>query len=511
MILILHNNLQVVRARDLVEQVDIDFFHKNNVQEVLLSLAQSHKDEFLIWCREDLSTTLDMGALADIFHHKLIMASYSNDEYLPDEIGYIEESPFIKVKKDVSYPTWQMSSDVGGIHSSALLQFRDLPVKDDFVYFLNSLAKLGQPRGLFCYSEPRLIRGLDKVFEKKTSASLSVLFRFVRQHYKTRWLLLLLVNFIIYQHRLPLLSFVYALRFRKRSWILPDFSGIQVQSTKKVVEKGSLDVIIPTIGRKEYLYQVLQDLKMQTRLPSKVIVVEQNPDLNSNSELDSIVQEDWPFKIRHIFTHRAGVCNARNLALNEVESEWIFFNDDDNRISEETIDQVFQNLERYGALCCITGLNHNQEKFPFVSQSTTFGSGYSFLKSEYIRKAKFSDELEYGYGEDKDFGMQLRALGIDVIYFPYPNVKHLNAPRGGFRTFKELPWHNSVPVPTPSPTLMWYKERHLSRKQLLGYKTVLFLNLLKKGKIKDIMEFNSCWRASMNWAGKLQDAKDIYV
>ena len=507
MILILHNNLQVVRARDLAKQVDIDFFHKNNVQKVLLSLAQSHQNEFLIWCREDLSTTLDVGALADIFHHKLIMASYSNDSYLPDEIGYIEESPFIKVKRDVSYPTWQMSSDVGGIHSSALLQFLNLPVTDDLDYYLNSVAKLGQPRGLFCYSEPRLIRGQNRIFEKKASGSLSVLFRFVRQHYRTRWLLLLLVNFMAYQHRLPLRQFIYALSFRKRSGILPDFSGISVESTKKIVEQGSLDVIIPTIGRKEYLYQVLQDLKRQTRLPSKVIVVEQNPDRDSNSELDFIVEEDWPFKIRHIFTRRAGVCNARNLALNEVESDWIFFNDDDNRFRTNLIQEVFSNIRKYGISCyCTPYLKPGEDpKFELVTQTTTFGAGNTFLKNSSRQGIGFAPELEFGYGEDKDFGMQLREKGIDVIFFPEPAIIHLNAPSGGFRNLSKFPWSNSFPAPTPSPTLMWYKRRHFSQKQLLGYKTVLFLNLMKKGKIEEMMEFNRSWQASMNWAGKLQD------
>jgi GT2 family glycosyltransferase len=48
-----------------------------------------------------------------------------------------------------------------------------------------------------------------------------------------------------------------------------------VKSSLAVVGNKSIDVIIPTIGRKQYLYAVLQDLAQQTHLPVNVIIVEQ--------------------------------------------------------------------------------------------------------------------------------------------------------------------------------------------------------------------------------------------
>jgi GT2 family glycosyltransferase len=35
---------------------------------------------------------------------------------------------------------------------------------------------------------------------------------------------------------------------------------------------------------------------------------------------------------------------------------------------------------------------------------------------------------------DNDFGMQLRNQGHDVLYLPEPQILHLKAPMGGFRT-----------------------------------------------------------------------------
>jgi hypothetical protein len=67
-----------------------------------------------------------------------------------------------------------------------------------------------------------------------------------------------------------------------------------VKSCLAVVGNKSIDVIIPTIGRKQYLYAVLQDLAQQTHLPVNVIIVEQNPQEDSVSDLDFLINQTWP-------------------------------------------------------------------------------------------------------------------------------------------------------------------------------------------------------------------------
>ena len=66
----------------------------------------------------------------------------------------------------------------------------------------------------------------------------------------------------------------------------------------------TVDVIIPTLGRKKYLLQVLQDLSHQTVLPEKVIIVEQNSDVNAVSDIQKSLDRKWPFKIIHKFIPR---------------------------------------------------------------------------------------------------------------------------------------------------------------------------------------------------------------
>lgn len=78
---------------------------------------------------------------------------------LDKSIGYVSESPFIKIGKAGTYPTWQMSSAVGGIHAEVLLALKgEVPMEKDFDYFLSFLAKLGMRQGLLCYTASNLLK-----------------------------------------------------------------------------------------------------------------------------------------------------------------------------------------------------------------------------------------------------------------------------------------------------------------------------------------------------------------
>lgn len=511
MIVIYHNTKQVTRVTSDNLEV-IDFESSKAIASVLMQLAMQFPDKKVAWCHQDCADFVNWDEFPKVLHHDKIMVSYTTSPslYLGNEIGYIEESPFIKVNKKVSYPTWQMSSGIGGTHASVLLQFKGkIKESRNFDYFLNSMAKLGMPLGLLCYSEPKLLNNFPEYFQPK--ATIFTLFQFVYQHYKSRWLFLLLLNLVIYEKRLPIFAFLKALFYKKRTKIVISLDSIVVQSNKQVVEEATIDVIIPTIGRKNYLYDVLKDLASQTHLPKNVIIVEQNPSTASVSELDYLATESWPFVIKHTFTHQAGACNARNLALRQVESEWVFLNDDDNRFEADLIEKTIENIRTFGEKCVTNSYLQLNEKLDniFINQSSIFGSGNSFIKSNLLHQVAFDKALEFGYGEDTDFGLQLRNIGIDVIYFPKPSITHLKAPMGGFRTKPVLQWQGEPILPKPSPTIMYVKQKHTTQEQILGYKTVLFFKFYRLQKIKNpfryFSTFQKQWKVSLFWAKQLRD------
>ena len=511
MIIVYHNSNRVVKVVTK-DNVTLVYNKKAQIATVLTELALRYPKFKIVWCNQDYENYLDLAVINDVFHHDKMMLSYNPNEidFLGKKVGYIDESPFVKINKEVTYPTWIMSSVVGCTHAKVLLAINQkIKADGNFDYYLSSMAKICMPLGLLCYSEPKLLQK-NNLQKNNLKHSNFTFFRFIKQHYRTRWLFLLFLNLFLYERKVLLLPLLLSLSYKSKKSNQISLDNIQVQSRNEVVKSGTIDVIIPTIGRKQYLYDVLKDLSVQTHLPENVIIIEQNPKNDSVSELDFLKSESWPFNIKHTFTHQSGACNARNLALSKVESEWVFLNDDDNRFDKNVLRSVLNHLKIFGLKSLsLSYLQLNEIKRNLVtSQSSFFGSGNSFVHSSLLTKIKFNMQLEFGYGEDSDFGMQIRNQGIDVIYFPNPEIVHLKAPFGGFRTKPILAWTNDVIQPKPSPTIMLYKQLHTSKEQISGYKTILFLKYYKKQSIKNpiryFLNFEKQWKQSLYWANQLK-------
>jgi glycosyltransferase involved in cell wall biosynthesis len=303
--------------------------------------------------------------------------------------------------------------------------------------------------------------------------------------------------------------------FKNRNKAAISLDSIRVESSRKVIDQATIDVIIPTIGRKNYLYDVLKDFSKQIHLPKKIIIVEQNPVERSDSELDYLTNEKWPFEIQHIFTHQAGACNARNLALNQVESEWVFLADDDNRFEATLLSDVFSKIEQYGNEVVTTFYPQKNEikKHSKIVQWTTFGAGNSFVKRDVLTEIRFNTSFEFGYGEDSDFGMQLTNKGYDILYLPEPEILHLKAPMGGFRTKPAQQWQNDGIQPKPSPTVMLYRLLHSTDQQTSSYKTTLFFKYYSLQSIKNPVQyyrrFQKQWERSVFWANQLKQQNEV--
>ena len=515
MIIVYHNENRIVAVSN---NANLNKANGLSIANFLVQLAKENKGEILAWCHIDLKDEFNTAEIAKIFHHKKLMLSYNptNCSFLGKSIGYIDDSHFAQINKKVAFSTWQMSSAVGCIHSEVLLALQGtIPFGKNFDYCLNSLAKLSIAKGLFCYSEPKLLKQSIVPKNYHLKSDYYTLFRFVKQHFKIQWICLLLLNLFLYERKFPVLPLLFSLFYKNRSKLTVNLDSIKVMSSKKVIDKSTIDIIIPTIGRKNYLYDVLKDFSKQTLLPQKIIIVEQNPELGSTTELDYLTIEKWPFEIQHIFTHQAGACNARNLALKETKSEWVFLADDDNRFEADLLAEIFSKIAQFGNVVVTTSYPQKKEvpQQNTVIQWRAFGAGNSIVRRDILTNVKFNKAFEFGYGEDGDFGMQLRNLGFDVLYLPEPVILHLKAPIGGFRTKPVLQWHKDDIQPKPSPTLMLHNILHNTKEQINSYKTALFFNYYKLQKIKNpikyYIHFQKQWERSIFWANELRNQNEI--
>ncbi|ADF51463.1 glycosyl transferase family protein [Zunongwangia profunda SM-A87] len=478
------------------------------ISDTFWELAELYPEELIIWMEEGQESNFNKDSVIKIFHHDLIMASFAvKTRFLDDRIGYVDELPFVNVKRNVQYPTWLMSADVGGIKGEVLVKFRShLQHITNFGYLLNAIAKIGQQNGLFCYSAPGLVHNFSE--EIKYTASNSQLFQFVAQFYKKPRLAVLGWCFKKYENENYIFSLVRSLLKKSFFQQKLDLSDITIKSSKIEVLEDTIDIVIPTIGRPEHLLNVLEDLKQQTLLPKNVIIVEQKADPKERSDF-SFKPGDWPFKINHVFTHKTGACKSRNLALSMVISNYVFLCDDDNRFKDNIIRDAIKELNRIGAEVINTTYIQKDEApvYHKMKQWGAFGSGNAFLRADKIRDIKFDENFEFGYGEDIDFGCQLRNSGIDIIYHPTVEILHLKTPMGGFRQQIKNDCKQGDLQPKPSPTFMSYLKKNYNDFQILGYKTVLWLKFYNKQNVRNpfvyISEMEKRWNLSENIVTKI--------
>ena len=103
--------------------------------------------------------------------------------------------------------------------------------------------------------------------------------------------------------------------------------------------------------------------------------------------------------------------------------------------------------------------------------------------------------------------MQIRNNGNDIIYSPTPEIIHLKAPMGGFRTKVNRKWDNDLIEPKPSPTVMVYKLTYDSEEQFFAYKLMYFFrNINFKNPIEKYKTMISKWNRSVYWAQKLMSS-----
>jgi glycosyltransferase involved in cell wall biosynthesis len=487
----------------------LSFEKEKSIQGLLFDFAQQFPEAQLIWVHESLVNQVNHSWIENNVKSQVMhFFNPSETEFLTEKVGYVEPSPFIKINKIVSFASWQASAFIGTISSQDFVSFGSRFIKDNFSfgYFLTIMAKMGHRNGLRTYSNPNLLQG-----EKKVTSHIGTteeLFHWTAQYYGFSKCLQLFLLFVLYEKQFPIVSLISVISVKRIAF---DRNAKTEQKVLNVdFSEVTLDVLIPTIGRKKYLYDVLCDLRTQTKIPNRIIIVEQNPLENSQTELDYLKNEIWPFEIIHHFIHQTGACNARNIALKEVKSDWVFFADDDIKLTstfvEESLDNILKTTEKAFTLACFRP--NEAPVFHHLMHWDTFGSGCSMVKREALEGLQFDMRFENGFGEDADFGMQLRNKGFDVIYLPQPQILHLKAPVGGFRVKPTFPWQDEQFQPKPSPTVMLFKKMHHTKAQILGYKLNLFLKYYHQQTIKNPFKYYKTmqkqWEVSEKWAKKLK-------
>ncbi len=319
----------------------------------------------------------------------------------------------------------------------------------------------------------------------------------------------------------------YYMLFRKGIYSLSEWSGliqakkntrkrvynrtIPVRKLTDTIPSTTVSYIIPTMMRQELVLNLLDDINVQTVLPTEVIIVDATPD----SDLEKVYfPSKYRFHLRFYKQTSKGSCRARNEAIEASKGEYIVFGDDDIRIPPDYIENHLKFLITYGVNACngldtrcqtvtdgldylATRLNAMQDRRWFAGVTSSFNNANSCIKASLVKKIGGNDvNFDGGYGEDSDFGHTLAELGEVILSNPFSTTLHLRPESGGYRWWgnqakilgkkrKAQPWELGVPVgfirPVPSPTIMYGILKHFSSQQLNDYKYKHYLHFLQNG------------------------------
>jgi GT2 family glycosyltransferase len=208
-------------------------------------------------------------------------------------------------------------------------------------------------------------------------------------------------------------------------------------------------LLIPTRDRLTYLSDLLLDLNAFKDYISQVIIVDQSS-ISIKTEVEKLPLN---YSFEFVESDRANSVNhSRNLALKYYkEEEWLFFLDDDLRISPIAFQKIIENLKPNIIDVLIPGIQFEgmDKEFRYHSVLDTIAkpknfskprfrlqvcSGLNIVKSKVFKDAGFLfDEKFTIWGDDWDYGMRLLQAGAMIYYQPDILVEHLGAPSGGQR------------------------------------------------------------------------------
>jgi succinoglycan biosynthesis protein ExoM len=114
------------------------------------------------------------------------------------------------------------------------------------------------------------------------------------------------------------------------------------------VSADRYSVCIATYRRPERLALLLQDLKLQTRLPDEVVVVDNDVQRSAES-VASDATGGAPFALHYDVQPLKNISLTRNRTVALAHGEWLAFLDDDERAPPQWLQQIAEAAQAHGA------------------------------------------------------------------------------------------------------------------------------------------------------------------
>ena len=211
-------------------------------------------------------------------------------------------------------------------------------------------------------------------------------------------------------------------------------------------------VVIPSIGRINYLIELLDSILMQTLLPEEIIIV-----LDNNKKCKDLLNHlNKESKIKLIFTDGLNTPQKRNIGVNVAKTDNIIFSDDDDLWEINKGKFTIESLKNSQVVCHAYSKFGSLNKKPkyylgrknkivplyyLLSGDNIFGGGSGIAgKKEIFMSVPFNDNL---YSEDYDWWIKIFLADIKVAYIPNSLVRYRKHDSNMTLNFYKIYLHNS--------------------------------------------------------------------
>lgn len=117
-----------------------------------------------------------------------------------------------------------------------------------------------------------------------------------------------------------------------------------------------ISIIIPVYNVEQYLDKCLQSVINQTYQDIEIILVDDGSSDNSGILCDKWQEKDSRIKVIH--KSNGGVSNARNVAIEQANGEYLMFIDSDDIVSNDLCKVLFEMLKNDNADISICNATH---------------------------------------------------------------------------------------------------------------------------------------------------------
>lgn len=113
-----------------------------------------------------------------------------------------------------------------------------------------------------------------------------------------------------------------------------------------------ISVIIPVYKVEPYLEECIDSVVNQTYEDTEIILVDDASPDGCGAICDRYAAKDERIRVIHK-EENAGQAAARNTGMDLATGEYLFFADSDDWLAEDTLERLYQGLEKYGADCSV--------------------------------------------------------------------------------------------------------------------------------------------------------------